>query len=293
MPKILIDAGHYTGYGKSPVVTTPRYYEGNMTWELHGYLKNELEEYGITVDTTRKNAKYDISVYARGKMAKGYDMFISLHSNSPGGKADNTASGSIDRPVIIVPLKHSGELEAFAGKIGTLVHTLLDTKQITRGKPYQIYTKQHPSYPDRDYYGVIRGAVDAGCKNAIIIEHSFHTCPKTVKWLLQSSNLKKLAEAEAKIIAEFFGIKKENKPAETVANNTKTSASAEVTFEKGDVVSVLGETYYGSTKKIPDWVKSLKWIVKSVKGDRVVIDKSVDGKHSICSAVAAKDLKKV
>ena len=289
MPKkILIDAGHYAGYGKSPCKTSPTYYEGNMTWALCASLVAELKKYGFDVAMTRADIKTDVPVLKRGQMAKGYDLFISLHSNSPGGKDDNKVNNNLDLPVIIVPLVHSTAFETFAGKIGEAVHTLLDTKYIYKKKGYKIYTKKNPNNPSLDYYGVIRGAVSVGCKNAMIIEHSFHTCEKTVAFLLKQSNLDKIAAKEAEIIADFFGLKKEAKQEEA-----KSEPAVSATFKQGDVVSVLGETYYGSTKKIPDWVKSLKWIVKSVKGDRVVIDKSVDGKHSICSAVAAKDLKKV
>ena len=47
---------------------------------------------------------------------------------------------------------------------------------------------------------------------------------------------------------------------------------------------------YYTGGKIPDWVKKKKWIVKSIKGDRVVIDKSADGTSSINSPVNVKYL---
>lgn len=63
------------------------------------------------------------------------------------------------------------------------------------------------------------------------------------------------------------------------------------TLKVGATVSIAsGATYYNSTKKVPDWVLKKKWLVKSIKNDRVVIDKSTDGKSSICSPIAAKYL---
>ena len=57
------------------------------------------------------------------------------------------------------------------------------------------------------------------------------------------------------------------------------------------MVSVCeGATYYGVTKKIPAWVRKKNWIVKSISGDRAVIDESQDGKNAICSAVDVKFL---
>ncbi len=60
-------------------------------------------------------------------------------------------------------------------------------------------------------------------------------------------------------------------------------------FKAGDEVKITGTKYY-SGKTIPGWVKAKNWIVKSVSGDRVVVDKSTDGKHSICSPIKAADL---
>ncbi len=67
--------------------------------------------------------------------------------------------------------------------------------------------------------------------------------------------------------------------------------SAEV-VHAGDKVRLLpGATYYEG-KEIPDWVIDDVWIVKSVAGDRVVIDKNVSDTRAICSPVHAKYLKK-
>lgn len=61
------------------------------------------------------------------------------------------------------------------------------------------------------------------------------------------------------------------------------AASADI--HEGDTVSLTADaTYYGG-KRMPDWVKSDRWIVKSVSGDRAVIDKNVSGSASINSPV--------
>ena len=53
----------------------------------------------------------------------------------------------------------------------------------------------------------------------------------------------------------------------------------------GDVVSLMTDAVYYDGKKMPDWVKSEQWIVKSINGDRAVIDKNVSGTRAICSPV--------
>lgn len=60
-------------------------------------------------------------------------------------------------------------------------------------------------------------------------------------------------------------------------------------FKKGDLVKITGTKYY-SGKTIPNWVKKKNWYVLEAVGARIVIDRSEDGKHSICSAVNASDL---
>ena len=47
---------------------------------------------------------------------------------------------------------------------------------------------------------------------------------------------------------------------------------------------------YGTSRKLSKWVYPLEWIVLQVKGERVVVDKSADGKHSIETPVNIKDL---
>ena len=68
-----------------------------------------------------------------------------------------------------------------------------------------------------------------------------------------------------------------------------TPAANTATFKAGDVVKIIGSKYY-SGKEIPSWVKNKSWIVYSVSGDRVVINKSLDGDSAIMSPIKAGDL---
>lgn len=63
------------------------------------------------------------------------------------------------------------------------------------------------------------------------------------------------------------------------------------TVQTGDTVSLLPGAVYYHGKEMPDWVKSDQWIVKSVSGDRVVIDQNVSGSRAICSPVSIRFLK--
>ncbi len=199
--KIMLDAGHYGDYqNMSPCNTNPRYYESTMTWKLHLRLKMALEKLGFEVGVTRKKKDQDLPVYDRGQMAAGYDLFLSLHSNAC-APADGSFSPNedVDRPVIIWPFLGGTEQKKIAEALGNTVRSVMETKQA-----HQLFQLEYPGRPGVDYYGVIRGAVEAGCKNAFIVEHSFHTCTRSTEWLLRDANLQKLAEAEAATLAKLF-----------------------------------------------------------------------------------------
>ena len=187
--KICLDAGHYGKYNPSPVVNG--YYESEMNWKLHNLLKKYLEQYGIEVIQTRSNQATDLGLTNRGNKAKGCNLFLSIHSNA----SDNAAT---DAPLAIVPLNGKGD--ALGQKLADCVASTMGTKQ--KGK---IWTRKSDS--GGEWYGVIRGAVAVGVPG-IILEHSYHTNLAATKWLMVDSNLDKLAQAEAKVIAEYYGLKK-------------------------------------------------------------------------------------
>ena len=220
--KIMLDAGHYGKYNQSPVLKT--YYESDMSWKLHKYLKAELEKYGFVVGVTRSNQATDLEVYQRGLKAKGYNLFISLHSNAAGDK-------TVDYPIAYTHF--DGKMDKLGLQIAKAVGTLMGTKQVGRTS-HRTYVNGGVTY---DYYGVIRGAWAAGVQG-IILEHSFHTNLAASKWLSVDSNLKKIAVKEAEILAAYYGLSKTSKPAtettkpaETTTN--KPTASTSTTYKTG------------------------------------------------------------
>ncbi|MDE8682277.1 N-acetylmuramoyl-L-alanine amidase, partial [Blautia schinkii] len=79
------------------------YYESDMTWKFHNYLKKELEACGIGVVTTRTNQNTDRALYERGAASKGCNLFIFVQSNAVG----NGVNESVDYPVASVLLNGS------------------------------------------------------------------------------------------------------------------------------------------------------------------------------------------
>ena len=76
------------------------------------------------------------------------------------------------------------------------------------------------------------------------------------------------------------------------AIKVESKPTVSVEIKKGDIVTIVkNATYYGGSKKVPNWVIAKKWIVRDNPiGSKVIIDKSVDGKNSINSPIDAKYL---
>lgn len=190
--RILCDAGHFSKQNRSNVYKN--YYEGDAMWSLMQYFMAELEKYDIEVGSTKKtinghprNKDGGDDVYARGTLAAGWDALISFHSNA----CDDE---KVNRIVVIPPISGAGD--PLAKKLGAAVSEVMGIPNV------QIHKRNNGA--GRDYYGIIRGA--AAVKTVcIIIEHSFHTNYAAAKWLYKKENLKKLAVAEAKVVAEHFG----------------------------------------------------------------------------------------
>lgn len=208
--KIVLDAGHYANYNQSPVV--PEYWESKMNWTLHLYLKEELEMYkGVTVTTTRADQTKDLTVTARGRMAEGSDLLLSLHSNA-------ASREDADYVAIFVPISDETtdideKSKALAKKLAPRLTTLMGVNE----KEYMItgvkstLDRNNDGILNDNYYGVLHGARQVNVP-ALIIEHSFHTNKRAAEWLLIDANLRLLAVEEAKIIAEHYGLEKLQPP---------------------------------------------------------------------------------
>lgn len=217
--KICLDAGHAGKYNRSPVA--PEYYESDMVWKLHLMQKEALERYGFEVITTRQDQNTDRDLYGRGMASKGCALFISDHSNACGTE-------SVDYPLAICLLDDNKiQIDDESRRIGALLAECMG-KVMSTSQPGRTMTKQSSNDRDKngilddEYYGVLHGAKMAGTPG-LILEHSFHTNTQMTKWLMDDNNLRKLAEAECEVIAEFFGMKKQedSQPSEENHNMTR------------------------------------------------------------------------
>lgn len=223
--KIMLDAGHRNKQNQSPVYAP--YNEATFNWKLQNYLKAELEKYGFTVGTTRTSQSEEMGVVPRGEKAKGYDLFISLHSNACGTE-------SVDRPVGIYQIQDSTSATKTSKEVAELLAKVVRDTMNTKQKE-QTYQKLDSVDRNKDgklndnYYGVLHGSHKVGVAG-IILEHSFHTNLNATKWLYEDSNIHLLAVNEAKALSEYYKV---NSPINVVT----------YVVQKGDTLSGIAKKY--------------------------------------------------
>lgn len=205
---VVLDPGHVPNYNKGAV---SGYYEGNKMYDFTEYERDALKAYGVDVIVTRKREN-DMALYERGQVAvkngKGYDVavFISNHSNAFNGKACGV--------VVYRSLYLPGSADLGQKLVDAIVGVMKPVTGITYSRG--VATRKGDS--GADYYGVIRGSVSGAktqaqaakgpVKYSYIVEHGFHDNLTECKFLYNDANLKKMAEAEAKAIADYFGLTK-------------------------------------------------------------------------------------
>lgn len=177
--------------------------EASINLKIAKYCKAELEKYaGITVYMTRSNDTY-LTLDQRTAFAasKGATVFVSLHINAGGGQGAE----------VYYP---NGNYNFFVGLQGEALAKKIQT-QLTKLGLQNRGTKIRNSgtgdqYPDgslADYYGVIRGSKRYGIPG-IIVEHGFIDSADAAAYLNSDAKLKKLGEADAKGIVDYFGLSK-------------------------------------------------------------------------------------
>lgn len=268
--KVKVDPGHAGMYNRGYSGTG--YWESIQMWNLANLLVPKLNSYpGVVATKTKERLYADPVVYDRGKMAKGNDFFISLHSNS-------SSSSSTDYPLSIVSYSKK-QLYNVAQPIGKqlamMVKDVMKTKQ-----SYQVWVKKQRD--GKDWYGVIRGSSDVNVPG-VILEHSFHSNKKMAKWLMNNNNLNTLATKEAEIIASYYGFTASGaiaKPGKVSQKTVKSSAkkTATISWKK---MPVTGYEVFRSTKQKSGFVKITNTVARSFK------DKTVKSKKTYYYKVRA------
>lgn len=238
MKKICLDAGHYGKYNRSPSVA--EYWESERMWDLHLLLKTELEAYGFQVVTTRSDQTKDLSLSKRGMTAKGCDLFLSLHSNAVG----TSVNESIDYVSVYHFVEDNTTLDETSKAIAEkLAPVVADTMDVKGG--YKVLSRKSSNDRNGDgllndnYYGVLHSARQAGAPG-LLIEHSFHTNTRSTNWLLDNTNLAKLAKSEAKVIADYFGVTQNQNNVELTLPTLRSGSTGETVKSLQRILHSMG-----------------------------------------------------
>lgn len=243
---VVIDPGH-SAYCNQGCV--PGYYEGNQMITLSLYEKSALESYGFDVILTR-TASENPGLYERGQMAvrnsAGYSavVFMSNHTN---------AYGTYNPAACGVSAYTSPYLsESNRVLIKQLLDAVADEMYKTTGNTYVRGIDTRLLENGTDYHGVIRGSLSSATSSAqaatgpvqysFLLEHGFHTNVQECTCLSSDANLKALAEAKAKVFAEFFSLTSDNSrsTSNTVTENQCWNATVS-SVPAGDVLNMRSE----------------------------------------------------
>ena len=185
--KILIDPGHGAGraHNRGFVGASQYANEGDNNYFISLILKEELEKRGYIVNMTRPNRGDNPSLVKRGSMAKGYDLFISVHSNAANAGVRGT---EVYDDVINTTSELSKKLSASSARV--FGHN-------NRGMKLRYY-----SDTNRDnYYGVLRHSL---AKHSMLVEYGFHTNWQDASLLINNNHRRTLMSEQARIIHEYF-----------------------------------------------------------------------------------------
>lgn len=252
---IMLDAGHDGKRNQSPVF--PSYYESVAMFKLQGFLKKELESRGFAVGITRTSLNEVKDVVARGKASKGYDLFISLHSNACGTESVDRVSG------IFLANDDTTGIDEQSKKVSELLTEVVKNTMGITQKSQNYYKlagydrNGNGITTDDDYYGVLYGCHSVGTAG-IILEHSFHTNKKSAMWLYDESNLKALAVAESNALSMLYYGASESTPSDTAetpvtpTEEVKPSISYTTTHKvvKGDTLYAIARKYNTTVSEI-------------------------------------------
>ena len=185
-----------------------------LNLKIASYCKEALEQYsGVKVYMTRNTESCPYPGTTSGvdnenrvKFAAnvGADIYVSIHNNS-------SSSSQAHGAMVFYPNSNYNNAVSQEGKgvAEAIEKHLVALGLYNRG--ITIRNANEDKYPDgsaADYYGVIRNAKLVGIP-AIIVEHAFVTSNVDANGFLDSDlKLKKLGEADASAIAEYYGLGK-------------------------------------------------------------------------------------
>ena len=203
---IVLDPGHG---GSDPGALGFGLRESDLTLSIGKYCQQTLSQYAKTKVYMTRTSDTFVDLKPRADFAKsvGADLFVSLHINSSPASSANGAEIWVPSPGTWFP--------AFNGVGKDLAREMLSKLKalglVDRGTVWDNYevNGEKKYYPDgswADSLSVIRNCREAGIM-AILVEHGFISNQSDAKFLSSEANLKKLGEADAQGIVDYYGLK--------------------------------------------------------------------------------------
>ena len=211
---VVLDPGHGGKDGGAEYTFSDgtKFVESQLTLKIANYVKEALAAYPeIQVYMTRTGDTYlpDLGERVAIGVEKNADIFVSLHINS----ADSEKAHGVE---ILVPTtgRYNHDVAVDANQLATnILDNLVALGLYNRGLKYKD-SASGTKYPDgslADYYGIIRNCMEQGLPG-VIVEHAFICGAEDKKFLDSEEDLKKLGQADAKGIAQYFNLENSNNP---------------------------------------------------------------------------------
>lgn len=203
---IVLDPGHG---GSDPGALGFGLRESDLTLNIGKYCQQTLSQYAKTKVYMTRTSDTFVDLKPRADFAKsvGADLFVSLHINSSPASSANGAEIWIPSPGTWFPA-FNGVGEDLAREMLSKLKALGLVDRDTVWDNYEV-NGEKKYYPDgswADSLSVIRNCREAGIM-AILVEHGFISNQSDAKLLSSEANLKKLGEADAQGIVDYYGLK--------------------------------------------------------------------------------------
>lgn len=216
---IVLDPGHGGHDGGAVRYWGGRWYrEKTLNLAIAKACKEELEKFsGVKVYLTRSNDSF-VSLGGRVWFAKerDADLFVALHNNSSISSRMNGVSVYYPNMSYRSRVGKDGKDAAFC------IQKELVALGIKNNGTHYRNTENGSKYPNKsksDYYSVIRQSKMWGFPG-LIVEHAFvSNSSDCAKFFSSSDKLKKLGRADAKGIAQYYGLVEKDTPTLTSAEN--------------------------------------------------------------------------
>lgn len=208
---VVLDPGHDSTHAGAQGLKG--LHEETLNFKIAQYCKEELQQYsGVTVYMTRNSVACPYPGTSPGEdnakrvayaQSVGANVYVSIHLNSAGASANGAM-------VFYPNQNYRSDIGSQGQNLASQVLTQLKALGLKDNGVKIRNSESGDTYSDgslADYYGIIRGSKKAGFPG-IIIEHAFVTNASDAAFLSSEANLKKLGQADATGIANYFGLVK-------------------------------------------------------------------------------------